>query len=368
MHSAKLSRLSAIFVLLVLQSAGVNAQSSISKEEFYAALTDGYQDAWAKTSETERATAQPNVQELPPNDRVPLSGGWQLTIVHACPLNGFDNSTSNNYGKVMTYTNFAYVLNQSDRMEYLFESQDVNAAVIDGVDSALESRRRELAGEFPDVEVSLTKQDNGKFGLVATFPYASGVSRAALRSRIDYFLSASGHTMCDIFTANESLSWEHFKSLAKSDIQIPLAKAEFLSLYPLFQEPGFETESNGPEGNWAIRGDDDGNYGQLVENFGDGMKLWVRVSIPRATGLESLSAESTATIEQEVNSQTKPWKQAQSVEVGWGGSNLWVGFVFPYAGMKGKDVADLLEAFIDKDGAEDTYKDVRKIMKKHAAR
>jgi hypothetical protein len=356
-----------LLVLLVLQSPGANAQVSISKEEFYAALTDGYQDAWAKTSQTERETAQPSLQELEPNDRVPVSGGWQLTVVHACPLDGFDNSTSNNYGRVMTYTNFAYVLNQSDKMEYLFESQDVNAAVIDGVDTALDQRRKELAREFSDVEVSLTKQDNGKFVLVATFPYASGVSRAALRSRIDYFLSASGFTMCDIFTASERLSWEHFKSLAKNDIRIPLAKAEFVSLYPLFQEPGYETESNGAEGNWALRGDDDGNYGQLIENFGDGMKLWVRVPIARATGLEAFSAESAATIEQEVTSQIKPWKQAQSVEVGWGGDNLWVGFVFSYAGMKGKDVADLLEGFIDKDGGEDTYKDVRKIMKKFGA-
>ena len=169
MHPAKRSLNPTLLVLLVLQSPGADAQGYISKEEFFAALTHGYQDAWVKTTETERDTAQPSLQELDPNELVPVSGGWQLTIVHACPLDGSDNYTSNNYGKVMTFTNFAYVLNKSDRMEYLFESQDINAALIDGVDSALDQRRRELAGEFSDVEVALTKQENGKFGLVATF-------------------------------------------------------------------------------------------------------------------------------------------------------------------------------------------------------
>lgn len=363
MRSLKVVNSSALLLVLVLQCSGVAAQYLITKDEFYPVLTDGYQDAWVSTSQTERDTGQPTIQELESNGRIPVTGGWQLTIVHACPLDGSDNNTSNNYGKVMTYTNFAYVLNHGDRMEFLFESQDVNTAVIDAVDSALDKRRKELAGEFKDVEVTLSKQENGKFALVAIYPYFDGITGAALRSRIGYFLSASGFTMCDIFTASEQLSWNRLKSLLKSDIQLPLVKADFTALYPLFQDPDFETESDGPEGNWSVAGDDDGNYGILVENFGDLMKLWVRVSIDQATGLETFSEESSEVVEREIRNQVKPWKKAPDLEAMVGESNLWVGFVFPYAGMKGNDVADLLEAFIHKDGAEGVYKSVKKIMK-----
>jgi hypothetical protein len=95
------------------------------------------------------------------------------------------------------------------------------------------------------------------------------------------------------------------------------------------------------------------------------MKLWVRIPIARATGLQGFSEHGAELVKQEINNQIKPWKNAQGMDVAPSESNLWVGFVFSYAGMKGKDVTDLLEAFIHKDGAEEAYKAIKKIMKKH---
>ncbi len=364
MHISRiLVNMVSIFLLLSVQSAWSASKTVFTKAEFYPALSDGYGEAWANTSETERDTGKPVINELAPNEKIPATGGWQVTIVHACPMDGSDNFTSNNYGKVMTFTNSGYVLNYGDHFEYLFESQGVSPSVIDGVDKELADRRSELAGEFNDVQVKLVKQDNGKFGLVASYPYAQGVSASEISKRLGYFISKSGFAMCDIYTASESLSWKQLKAIKSGEIVAPLTKDQFTSLYPLMKEPGYETEGEAPEGQWAFSGDDDGNFGILVENFGDSMKLWVRAPIMEATGLEYMTEESGTVVEQETMKQIKPWEKAQKVETTWSTGNFWVGFVYPYAGMKGKDVASLVKGFIDDDGAEDTYDDVKKIMK-----
>jgi len=290
-------------------------------------------------------------EEVP---NISAAGAWRVGLGNGCELPGTRNSASNEYGKLMRYNAPGVVVNTGDGFQYVFQTQAIDDIHLTQVEKSLAPRKKSLEGEYKDAQVSLERQPDKTFKLSVVSSYAGGKSVSRIADQLYYFMRESEWLLCDVHTGVELSNANRWKEL-KGDITT-LTKADLITLYPLFKGSGYVVNNpDNPHGDWQMGGD---GYKVWVENQNTQMKLWLRVkqpygNTPKEKG-EAILAQLRA---------LKPAKGAASLEANWDQNDIWVGSVYPYAGMKGKAIEDTIDYFFNK-YAPGATKDVRKIIKK----
>lgn len=319
------------------------------KEVLDRALTDIYKRD-ARLREMGIAGKGNAYQEAP---ALSQNGAWQFTLSAACQLAYSNVSVSNNAGKFMTYNAPAVVTNNGGNFVYQFQTQSVGEIHKPEVEKVIEKLKKELAKEYADVSFLVEPQKDGSYLLRALYNYGTGTTDGRINDRLVYYMSKSKFLLCDIVTAMEIANANNWKRL-KGPLTPPLSRDEFLVLYPTFQESGYAVQNdNNPYGQWASRGD---GYRIWIENLGDKMKFWVYIPTPAG-----LTQEKATELYNQLTA-IPPVKGASATEVQWDASYVWVGCVYPYAGMTGRDLGEELQKFFNKNG-DVLFKAVKKIMK-----
>lgn len=281
-------------------------------------------------------------------------GAWRIRLGIGCEMLGTQNSVSNEYNKLIKYNSDAAVGNNTDSFNYFFRTQAVDEVHLPKVEERIASRKATMQNALSDVTLSIDRDADSTYLVTAAYSYAGDVSAAQISERLLSLMQESEWLMCDIHTGVELSNADRWKDL-KGPIET-LSKADFITLYPVFKESGFEVNNpDNPYGDWQIGGD---GYKVWVENHGSGMRLWTRIQQPYGNTPQDKGEAVLAQIR-----ALAPPKGAAVLEAYWDANDIWVGSVYPYAGMKGKDIEDTVEYFFNK-YAPHVTKDVGKIMKK----
>lgn len=351
-------RLLSTFVVLLLSfSPAFSAGSTVyEKAAFKPALDNavgkiyknhGGQSGYVKDSAGGKVTYDELANVAP-------GGAWRVMLGIGCELPGTHNSASNEYGKLMRYNSPAIVANNRDGFSYVFQTQAVEDAHLLKVENRIASRKKSLANEFKDVTVTLERQEDKTFRLTALYSYAGGATTSNIADRLYFFMRESEWLLCDVHTGIELSNASRWKEL-KGDITA-ISKADFITLYPLFKESGYAVNNpQNPYGDWQMGGD---GYKVWVENLNTQMRLWLRIKQPYGNTPKEKAEAVLAQIR-----AFAPAKGAASVEANWDANDIWVGHLYPYAGMDGKEIKKTVDYFFDK-YAPGAVKDVRKILKK----
>ncbi len=348
----------AIAALLLINASGTFAATSTTyeKEAFKPALDTAvgkiYKNHGGQSGYTvDSAGGKVTYEEVA---NVSAHGAWQIGLGIGCELPGTRNSASNEYGKLMRYNAPGVVANVRDSLVYAFVTQAVDDPYVTHVEKNMAARKKSLMNEFKDVKVTLDRQADKTYKLTALYSYAAGVSPSHIADRLYFLMRESEWLLCDIHTGIELANLNRWKEI-KGSITT-LSKTDLITLYPLFKQSGYVVNNpDNPHGDWQMGGD---GYKVWVENQNTQMKLWLRINQPFGNTTKEKGDAVLAQLR-----AMQPAKGAASLEANWDQNDIWVGSVYPYAGMKGKDVEDTIDYFFNK-YAPGATKDVRKIVKK----
>jgi hypothetical protein len=124
----------------------------------------------------------------------------------------------------------------------------------------------------------------------------------------------------------------------------------------VFTTANYETtKTKATGGAWEMQGD---GWGETYENYTDRLEASMGMPIPRGFSQEVADAM------HEQLMAVGPTPGATKLDIYWGDGYIWMTSVYPYAGMTGKQLNKIREAFSN-DYAKDHFKAVKKVLKKN---
>jgi len=344
-HLASLSL--AFFAALPLAAAA----NPLPKSDFHEALIGAMTDRTLRN-----VTLQGEQLKLQEAAGISPLGAYRVNIISVCQMLGTSNSTSAQAGQVMRFQNPSVFANLGTNFQFAVNSQVVQPHQRERVEKVLAERLQTLNGEHADLKATLKRQDNGSYQLVAQHEYGASPSAGAARSRLASTLSNARFMICDIHEAMEWADHEQWKQLRGSKLA-KLDRGQFITLYPLLKESGYETQGHAPGGTWRFKMTDD--YTTRVENFGNEFKVWVYAKPPSAPDAARFSAIAARVRALPLPLGAARIEPTEPNERGF----IWVALVFSYASMTGDEITDTMKKLIDKKQVMDFYKDVQKAVR-----
>jgi hypothetical protein len=327
------------------------AANPLPKGDFHEALIGAMTDRTLRNVTLQGE--QLKLQEVP---GISPLGAYRVNLISVCQMLGTSNSTSAQAGQVMRFQNPSVFANLGTNFQFAVNSQVVQPHQRQRVEKVLAERLQTLNGEHGDLKATLKRQDNGSYQLVAQHEYGASPSAGNTRSRLASTLSNARFMICDIHEAMEWADHEQWKQLRGSKLG-KLDRGQFITLYPLLKESGYEAQGHAPGGTWRFKMTDD--YTTRVENFGDEFKVWVYTKPPAAPDAARFGAIATRLRALPLPLGAVRIEPTEPNERGF----IWVGLVFSYANMTGDDFADTMKKLIDKKQVMDFYKEVQKAVR-----
>ncbi len=320
------------------------ASAALTKAQFLEALNGAMGDRNMKSQTVQGE--QLALEEMAGNGEM---GMWRVGVINACLMPGGDNSTSNNYGKMMRIKYLLVVANAANGFAFAVNSNAASAHQKAAVEKALADRLKTLNGDL-GIAATMTPKDGGTYQIVGEL--AGSPSAGQLRDKLAKLITQVRLMVCDVYNAMEAADLGQWKALKGGELST-LDKSQFVALYHHFKDPAYERKGNAPHGTWAVQLDKK-NKG-WIENYGDRMILWVWVQPP------SVPSEELKKVVEAKLAALPRLDGATSIETGFFAPEFWAGQVFPYAGMTGKQLVKILDGFSDDDGL-DFKKEVRKAV------
>lgn len=351
----------ALIALAFAAPAQAAPQTSFDKAAFFNAYSLATSEIYRRdggghrglTNVTESMKAPTEVPNVAPG------GAWRAVLGISCQLPGTNISVSKQANQVMSFQAPCVTANYGDKFVYLFQTQAISETYFDAVQKAVEAKRKEFEKEIKDVQTVFEFLPDRTYRVTSVYSYAGGTSQGKVTDRLVDLMSKSKFLLCDINTAIELHKVKRWSQL-RGKITPPLTKDDFVILYPTFAQAGYEVSdpANRPHGQWSM-----GNkkYGLWVENFGDAMKIWVRVPQAKPANNQPVVDQILA----ELKTKVKASKGATGpIEAMWDDANIWIGNPYSYASMSGRDVMDTVEYSWQK-YTDTCYDDVQKVLKKY---
>lgn len=278
-------------------------------------------------------------------------GAWRLTLTTLCSVESSWYAVGSTR-PMMSYKAPAVVENYGDHMTFTFLSQAVTDEEVAEVEKQIKDRREEMAKEYKDTHVQLTRA-NGGYAITAQTDFAKGMDKSEVTDRIVWLTGQAQFLMCDITNGQELYRMAMWDRLKGADLTY-LSKAEFYTLNQTLHEGYKEVKGDGKEGNWGVSFGG-GSYKVWMENFGDKMILWVAVP-HKETDSEDVQAKATAAIEKWASKNK--FEDAAEMRVLWNDEWVWIGADYPYKGLTGKKVMNLAKDF-ENEYAPETADDLK---------
>jgi len=277
-------------------------------------------------------------------------GAWRMNLASVCDIEASWYAVGSTR-PVMSYKAPFLVENYGDRMTFSFLSQAVTDEEMPLVEKEIKDRREEMAKEYKDTQVQLTRA-NGGYAIVAQTDFSGGLDSYDVAKRIVWLSNHAQFLMCDITNGQEKTRMAMWDRL-KNEKLTSLNKAEFYTLNQILHEGYGEVDGDGKEGNWGASFGG-GSYKIWAENYGDKMVLWVAVPHKQASS-DEVKDKALAALEKWANKNK--FEDAESMQALWNDKWVWIGVHYPYKGLTGKEVMNLVKDFIN-DYARDAAKDV----------
>lgn len=342
-----------LFMLGCFLSASAQAgdQKYWSFKDFSKPLGSACHEQWKFSSSGNTGPKPPQVCDPATSQiqaKTATEGAWKLTLTTICNIEASWYAVGSTR-PMMSYKAPAIVENYGDHMTFTFLSQSVIDEEIPEIEKQIKDRREEMAKEYKDTQVQLTRV-NGAYALTAQTSFSSGLDGDDIKDRLFWLTGQAMFLMCDITNGQELTRMAMWDRLKGANLTY-LNKAEFYTLNQILHEGYKEVDGDGKEGNWGAFYDP---YKVWVENFGDKMTLWVAVP-HKETDSEDLQNKATAAIEKWAGKNK--YEDATEMRVLWNDKWMWIGADYPYKGLTGKKVMNLVTDFIN-DYAQDAAEDI----------
>lgn len=311
------------------------ASAALTKAQFQAAVEGAMNDRQMKnqTVQGEQLTLTEVQGDFP-------LGVWTVSVINACLLPGGDNSTSNNYGKMMRIQLDLAIGNMADGFVFAVNTKPVSSHQKDKVEKALAERLKTLNGDL-GISATATPKDGGVYQVMGTL--GGSPNAGQVRDKVAKLISNVRFMICDVYNAMEAADLGQWKALKGGQLN-SLDKAQFTALYHHFKDSAYERQGQAPHGTWHMAIAKKNNC--RIENWGDRMVIWVWVAPPSAP-----SAEQVKLIEAKL-AALPPMDGATTVEASFSAPEFWIGQTYPYADLTGKRLVEIIDDFSDGDGMD----------------
>lgn len=320
--------------------------------DFSKAIGQACGERWKRNGGNESRTPTPQVCD-PRTSQVQAQsareGAWRLNLATICNIEA-SWYAAGNLRPMMSYKAPAVVENYGDHMTFTFLSQAVLDEEVPLVEKEIKDRREEMSKEYKDTQVQLIRA-NGTYAIMAQTDFAKGMDNDDIADRIVWLTGHAQFLMCDITNGQEKTRMALWDRL-KGEKLVSLNKTEFYTLNPILHEGYGEVDGNGKNGNWGTVYK---QYRIWVENYGDKMVLWVAVP-HKNTDSDAVKAKALAALEKWVGKNK--FEDAEQMQTLWIDKWVWVGAHYPYKGLTGKEVMNLVKDF-EKEYAPETADDLR---------
>ncbi len=343
---------------LLVSTLAFEAQASDQKfwgyQDFSKPLGNACHERWKRNGGNDGN--RPNPQVCDPvssqySAKSAQEGAWRLTISTLCTIESSWYAVGNSR-PMMSYKAPAAIENFGDHMTFSFLSQKVTDAEVTEVEKQLKERRDDMAKEYKDTQVQLTRL-NGAYALTAQTDFSKGLSRGEVEDRIVWLTGQAQFLMCDITNGQEKYRMAEWDRLKGADLT-HLSKAEFYTLNQTLHEGYKEVDGDGKEGNWSVSFGG-GSYKIFMENWGDKMVLWLAVP-HKETSTGPVSDKAWEVVNKWA--QKNVFEDAHETKVLWDTNWVWIGSDYPYKGLTGKKVMNLVKDY-ENEYAPESTDDVR---------
>ena len=342
---------------LLLIACTVSSAASAADQKFYKfgdfskALGSACSERWKRNGGNEGGKVSPQVCD-PKSSQVQAQsareGAWRLNLYSLCNIEASWYATGGSR-PMMSYKAPAVVENYGDHMTFTFLSQAVTDAEVPEVEKQIKDRREEMSKEYKDTQVQVTRT-NGGYAITAQTDFTRGLDSDEVADRIVWLTGHAQFLMCDITNGQELYrmsEWDRLKSAKLTRLN----KAEFYTLNQILHEGYKEVDGDGKEGNWGAFYDP---HKIWAENHGEKMVLWIAVP-HKKTGSDAVKDKAMAALEKWAGKNK--FEDAESMQVLWNDEWVWIGAHYPYNGLTGKEVMNLVKDFVN-DYARDAAEDV----------
>ena len=334
-----------LLAALPFPALAAKASAVYTEAYFRPIVEEAYNDARVGGTKTRMETVQ----------GLSALGGWRVNLNMNCAFPDSSNPYSENYNKGLVFNTPAAVANRGNSFDYIFQTQSFTDLQAPWVEKEIAKRRKELQGEFDDVQVTFDRQPGQGYLLTAKYPFGNGVKPNDIQKRLTYFMSKSQFALCDIVTGAWIASgklWDEYKG----EIKGPVSREIFLALNPVFTRDNYETtKTKASGGAWEMQGD---GWGETYENYTDRLEASMGMPIPKGFSQEAADAMHAQLM------AVGPAPGAQKLDIYWGEGYIWMTSVYSYAGMTGKQIRKTREDFSN-DYAKEHFKAVKKVLKKN---
>jgi|GEM_PF-5294323 len=325
-------------------------QQNFSFSDFSTSLANACGERWKRNGGSSGNPPAPQVCDVRSSQYQAQSatgGAWRLNLFTLCNIEASGYATGGTR-PMMSYKMPAAVENFGNRMTFAFLTQAVTDEEVPLVEKQIQERRAEMEKEYKDTQVELVRA-NGAYTLVAVTDFSKGLDKDDVTDRLVWLTGQAQFLLCDITNGKELTRMAIWDRLKGADLTY-LNKNEFHTLNPILHE-GYKEESDGGKGGyWSAYYDP---YKIWVQNQGEKMVLWLGVRHKPASSKEALS-QATAAIQKWADKNK--FENAEKMEVAGDDNWVYVGAHFPYKGLNGKQVMNLVKDFINeyaKDASED---------------
>jgi len=317
--------------------------------EFSSVINKACEERWKQSGRNQSLACDAKSSQV--QAKSARQGAWRMNLASVCDIEASWYAVGSTR-PVMSYKAPFLVENYGDRMTFTFLSQAVTDEAVPEVEKQIKGRREEMTKEYKDTQVQLIRA-NGAYAIIAQTDFSKGMDSDDVADRIVWLTGHAQFLMCDITNGQELYRMAMWDRLKGADLTY-LNKAEFYTLNQTLHKGYDEVEGDGKEGNWGVSFGG-GSYKVWMENFGDKMILWVAAP-HKKTDSEEVRKKATATVEKWVS--RNKFEDATEMRVLWNDKWVWIGANYPYTGLTGKKVMNLVKDF-ENDYAPETADDLK---------
>ncbi|PIU17588.1 MAG: hypothetical protein COT19_00045 [Gallionellales bacterium CG08_land_8_20_14_0_20_59_87] len=314
--------------------------------EFSSVINKACEERWKQSGRNQSLACDAKSSQV--QAKSARQGAWRMNLASVCDIEASWYAVGSTR-PVMSYKAPFLVENYGDRMTFTFLSQAVTDEAVPEVEKQIKGRREEMTKEYKDTQVQLIRA-NGAYAIIAQTDFSKGMDSDDVADRIVWLTGHAQFLMCDITNGQELYRmgmWDRLKGAKLT----ALNKAEFYTLNPILHEGYKEVDGDGKEGNWGAFYDP---HKIWAENYGDKMVLWIAVPHKEADSGETKD-KAMAALEKWAGKNK--FEDAESMQLLWNNKWVWIGAHYPYKGLTGKEVMNLVKDFVN-DYARDAAEDV----------